>query len=61
MLNNWENTGAKLGVGRSRVFQLWASGELGSVTIGTRRFSSDNQIAEFVRRLEMASATPGGA
>lgn len=53
MLNNWEATGLKLGgVGRSRVFELWASKELESVTIGTRRFSSDDQIAKYIRNLE---------
>lgn len=52
MNNDWRATGRKLGVGRSTVFELWASGELGSVTIGRRRFSTDNQIAEFLTKLE---------
>jgi hypothetical protein len=50
-------TSAKLGVGRSKVFELWKSGELKSVTIGRRRFSTDNQIAQFLNGLEQT----GGA
>lgn len=52
-MNDWKSTAAKLGgVGRSTVFALWASGELGSVKIGRRRFSTDRQIAEYIARLE---------
>jgi hypothetical protein len=58
--NDCTRTGAILGVGRSKVFELWATGQLGSVTIGRRRFSTDNQIAAFISRLELASATGGG-
>lgn len=60
-MHDYKQTGAKLGgVGRSTVFALWASGELGSVKIGKRRFSTDRQIAEYVARLE-AAANAGGA
>jgi hypothetical protein len=45
-------TSAKLGVGRSKVFELWKSGQLKSVTIGRRRFSTDHQIEEFLAGLE---------
>lgn len=45
-------TSAKLGVGRSKVFELWKNGELKSVQIGRRRFSTDRQIAEFLAGLE---------
>ena len=52
-VNDWSGTGAKLGgLCRSFVFSLWASGELGSVKIGRRRFSTDRQIAEYLARLE---------
>jgi hypothetical protein len=50
--NDCKATGAKLGVGRSMVFGLWGSGALGSVTIGRRRFSTDRQIDQYLRRLE---------
>ncbi|WP_204800566.1 hypothetical protein [Mycobacterium riyadhense] len=54
MNNDCVATSAKLGVGRSKVFELWKSGALKSVTIGRRRFSTDNQIAEFLSGLEQA-------
>ncbi|MBN7402839.1 hypothetical protein P5V78_12840 [Mycobacteroides abscessus subsp. abscessus] len=54
-MNNWSDTAAKLGnVGRTTIFGLWASGELGSVKIGKKRFSTDRQIAEYIARLEAA-------
>lgn len=56
--NDHREVGARLRIGRSAVFSLWASGELGSVTIGRRRFSTDRQIDEYLSRLEHAS---GGA
>ncbi|MCV7074168.1 hypothetical protein MJO55_25745 [Mycolicibacterium rufum] len=54
--NDHSETGARLGVSRSVVFALWASGELGSVKIGRRRFSTDRQIDAYLSRLEQASA-----
>lgn len=60
-MNDWEATASKLGgVGRSTVFGLWASGELGSVTIGRRRFSTDAQVADYIGRLESRASGPGG-
>lgn len=51
-LNNWRSTATKLGgISRSTVFELWASGSLGSVTLGSRRFSTDEQIAAFIADL----------
>ena len=50
--NDCRETGAKLGVGRSKVFELWGTGELKSITIGARRFSTDRQIEEFLAALE---------
>lgn len=57
-VNDWKATSGKLGnICRSRVFDLWGSGELGSITIGRRRFSTDGQIEEYIaRRLEAAAA-----
>ena len=55
-LNNWEQTGLKLGgIRRSKVFQLWYSGELGSVLLGAKRFSTDRQIEDYISRLEGAA------
>lgn len=61
--NNWEGTAQKLGgICRSKVFELWQSGELASVTIGRRRFSTDQQIEAYIARLEAAAAgRPSGA
>lgn len=53
-MNNWLAVANKLNVGRSTVFGLWASGELGSVKIGAKRFSTDAQIAAYIAKLEAA-------
>ncbi|MHA7661843.1 hypothetical protein [Mycolicibacterium sp. HS_4_1] len=55
-LNDWRGTAAKLGgVSRTLVFELWKSGELKSVTIKSRRFSTDEQIATYIQSLEEAT------
>jgi hypothetical protein len=56
-VNDWEATAGKLGgICRSKVFELWQSGDLASVTIGRRRFSTDKQIHDYISRLEAAVA-----
>jgi excisionase family DNA binding protein len=55
-LNPVEAVMARLGVGRSTVFGLIASGELRSVKIGRRRMVSDGAIAEFIAKLETGAA-----
>lgn len=55
-LHNWRETAERLGgISRTTVFALWKSGELASVTIGSRRFSSDEQIADYIAGLQVAS------
>ncbi|WP_188112923.1 hypothetical protein [Mycobacterium simiae] len=55
-MNDWKATGAKLGgISRSLVFQLWRTGELASVKVGKRRFSTDKQIQDYIARLEGAA------
>ena len=54
-MNDWRAVAAKLSVGRSTVFGLWASGELPSVRIGKRRFSTDKQLSDYITRLEGAA------
>jgi len=55
-MNDWEATSAKIGgISRSLVFQLWRTGELASVKVGKRRFSTDRQITEYISRLEGAA------
>lgn len=52
-MNDWGATASKLGgLSRSTVFGLWASGELASVKIGARRFSTDKQLDDYIRGLE---------
>lgn len=59
-MNDWAATAAKLGgLSRSTVFGLWTSGELPSVRVGRRRFSTDKQIDEYIHGLERQ--TDGGA
>ncbi|WP_172398855.1 hypothetical protein [Gordonia sp. i37] len=56
-MHDWKRVSELLGgISRSTIFNLWASGELGSVTIGSRRFSTDKQIAEYIERLEAGAA-----
>lgn len=55
-MNDWKATSEKLGgIGRTLLFSLWASGELASIKIGKRRFSTDRQISDYVARLEGAA------
>ncbi|WP_175399977.1 hypothetical protein [Tsukamurella pseudospumae] len=55
-MNDWKGVSGQLGgVSRSTVFALWKTGELASVTIRSRRFSTDKQIADYVARLEAAA------
>lgn len=55
-MNDHRATGEKLGgIGRTVVFRLWKTGELGSVKIGGRRFSTDRQINDYIAKLEGAA------
>ncbi|SUA02966.1 putative excision nuclease [Mycolicibacterium fortuitum] len=53
--NDHVQTGARLGIGRTKVFELWYSGELASIKIGRKRFSTDRQIDDYLARLEGAA------
>ncbi|MFF0240573.1 excisionase family DNA-binding protein [Rhodococcus pyridinivorans] len=46
----------RLGVGRSKVFELLASGELRSVRIGRTRLIPESALVEFIERLENSAA-----
>lgn len=46
----------RLQIGRSKVFELLASGELRSVRIGRTRLIPESAIAEFIERLERGAA-----
>lgn len=43
------------GIGHTKLYELWGSGELGSLYVGKRRFSSDAQIADYIRNREQAA------
>lgn len=52
-LNSIEAVMAQLGLGRSKVYELIASGELRSVKVGRRRLVSDIAINDFVKKLDV--------
>lgn len=52
-LNSIESTMAQLGIGRSKVYELIASGQLRSVKVGRRRLVSEAAINEFVENLDV--------
>jgi excisionase family DNA binding protein len=61
-LHNIERARERLGVGRSKVFELIASGELRSCRVGRRRLIPEQAIRDFVARLdEQAGANPSQA
>lgn len=47
-----ETVMARLGVGRSTVFALMASGELRSVKVSRRRLVSEAAICEYIARID---------
>jgi excisionase family DNA binding protein len=51
----------RLGIGRTQVFALMASGEIRSVKIGKRRLVSEAALCEFIDRLDAQAATGGAA
>lgn len=51
-----ETVMARLGVGRSTVFELIASGDLRSVKVGRRRLVSEAAICEFISKIDTDGA-----
>lgn len=51
-LHSVEAVMARLHLGRSKVFELIASGELRSVKVGRRRLVSEAALTEFIDRLD---------
>jgi excisionase family DNA binding protein len=51
-LHNVESVMQRLGVGRSKVFELMAGGELRSVKVGRRRLVSEAALCSFIERLD---------
>jgi excisionase family DNA binding protein len=56
-LHNINSAQNRLGVGRSKVFQLIASGELRSVQIGNRRLIPEAAIVDFINKLDAEAAS----
>ncbi|WML61905.1 excisionase family DNA-binding protein [Rhodococcus sp. AH-ZY2] len=46
----------RLGIGRSKIFELIASGELRSVKIGRTRLVPESALTEFIAKLENSAA-----
>jgi len=51
VLYSIEDVIARTSLGRSKVYELLASGELGSVKVGRRRLIPARSLEEFVERL----------
>lgn len=55
-LNSVEDVMDRLNLGRSKVYEVLANGQLRSVKVGRRRLISDAAIVDFINHLE-ASGT----
>lgn len=51
-LHHVESVMERLGLGRSKVFELMGNGQLRSVKVGRRRLVSESAIVEFINRIE---------
>ncbi|MEJ7743187.1 MAG: helix-turn-helix domain-containing protein [Nocardioidaceae bacterium] len=51
-----EEAARSLGIGRTRLYALIASGDIASVTIGNSRRISSDALRDFIRRLESPSS-----
>ncbi|HEX2041538.1 MAG TPA: helix-turn-helix domain-containing protein [Acidimicrobiales bacterium] len=58
VLYSVEDVIARTSLGRSKVYELLASGELGSVKVGRRRLIPARSLDEFVERLRAGSGAP---
>ncbi len=58
LLGVWPEAGSALGVGRSTLYELIASGQLRTVKIGRRRLVPVSAVHELVERLEQQSKQP---
>jgi excisionase family DNA binding protein len=51
-LHHVESVMERLGLGRSKVFELMAKGQLRSVKVGRRRLVSEQALIDFISRLD---------
>ena len=56
VLYSIEDVIARTSLGRSKIYELLASGELGSVKVGRRRLIPATALEEFVERLRTPAA-----
>ncbi len=57
LLPIWPETGAALGVGRTKVYELIGAGELRTVKIGRRRLVPVSSVLELVERLQRQASS----
>lgn len=60
-LNHVESVMERLGLGRSTVYELLASGQLRSVKVGRRRLISESALIDFIEKLDAGVADEGGS
>jgi excisionase family DNA binding protein len=58
VLYSVEDVIARTSLGRSKIYELLASGELGSVKVGRRRLVPARALEEFVERLRVGEPRP---
>ena len=56
-LHNIKSAQERLNLGRSKIFELIASGELRSVQVGARRLIPEQAIVDFINKLDQQSGT----
>lgn len=56
-LHNIKSAQERLNLGRSKIFELIASGELRSVQIGARRLIPEQAIVDFINKLDQQAQT----
>lgn len=55
-LHRLESACDRLGIGRSKLYELMDAGEIRSVKIGRNRLVPESAIVEFIERLENSAA-----
>ena len=60
LLHTPEAAAERLQCGRTKIYELMASGELESVTIGRLRRIPDAELVAYVERLRAAERSPAG-
>lgn len=56
-----EDACARLGIGRSKLYELLATGKIRSVKVGARRLVPESAISQFIATLESPTTSAGAA